>query len=214
VADVRGGTWLWYRLARVHRRSWILAALVVLLAGAGAVRLHHYLAAGPLAADPLNDAAWAYPQDVRHEKNTSLNITYQTTTPIRSGQRQGYVIGIYNPTNVTETIVGDGSGPTIGWNAPWGQPEQLTVSTRAQHIANGFAVTGVPFAPTGSIPPNQTRLVRVTWISQECIAKGDSEGTYNQLLYLRVRVGWFTRTETIPLNEIWVLKGPSHGRCT
>jgi hypothetical protein len=213
VADVRGSTWLWYRLARVHRVSWILAALVVILAGTGAGYLHHYLSAGPLTADPLNDAAWAYPQDVRHEVNASLNNTFQSTVPIRSGQRQGYILGIYNPTNVTETIVGSASGPTIGWNAPWGYHEQLTVSTRQQHIANGFAVTGVPFAPAGSIPPFQTRLVRVTWISQICLGKGESSGTDQQLLYLRVRVGWFTRTEIIPLNQVWFLVGPSHGRC-
>lgn len=34
----------------------------------------------------------------------------QNTTPIRSGQRQGYVVSVFNPTNVTQTIVGDASG--------------------------------------------------------------------------------------------------------
>jgi hypothetical protein len=31
---------------------------------------------------------------------------------------------------------------------------------------------------------------------------------------LRVRVGWFTRTEIIPLDKAWALTGISHGPCT
>jgi hypothetical protein len=32
------------------------------------------------------------------------------------------------------------------------------------------------------------------------------------VLYLRVRVGWFTKVEAIP-QEDWLLIGPSHRRC-
>ncbi|MEP7022856.1 MAG: hypothetical protein ABJB47_03400 [Actinomycetota bacterium] len=56
------------------------------------------------------------------------------------------------------------------------------------------------------------RGVPVTWISQVRFSKGES-GFTNQL-FLRVRVGWFTRTETIKLNTDWFLTGPSHGRCS
>jgi hypothetical protein len=145
----------------------------------------------------------------------------QNTTPVRSGQRQGYVIEILNPNNVTETIVGDGQGPT-GWNNPGSPHEQVAVSRSYGHIGNGFAGAryGAKRPPSFglpvSIPPGQARLVRVLWTSTICLSKGESQGI--NTLSLRVRVGWFTRTESIPQEE-WDLVGPSHpensasGRC-
>lgn len=44
-----------------------------------------------------------------------------------------------------------------------------------------------------------------------CLQKGESQGQTR--LILRVRVGWFTRTEIIPLDHGFYLIGPSHGRC-
>jgi hypothetical protein len=72
----------------------------------------------------------------------------------------------------------------------------------AQHISFGLPV---------SIPPFQARLVRVLWTSNLCLSNGESNGI--DVLYLRVRVGWFTKVEAIP-QEGWYLVGPSHGHCT
>jgi hypothetical protein len=47
----------------------------------------------------------------------------------------------------------------------------------------------------GSIPPHQTRALRVLWTSATCLSKGPSQGIDE--LSLRVRVGWLTRTEVI-----------------
>jgi hypothetical protein len=38
-------------------------------------------------------------------------------------------------------------------------------------------------------------------------------GSSIDTLALRVRVGWFTRTEIIPLGQAWAVTGKSHGRC-
>ena len=57
---------------------------------------------------------------------------------------------------------------------------------------------------------NAERLVRVLWTSDLCLQRGESNGI--DVLYLRVRVGWFTKVEAIP-QEAWYLLGPSHGRC-
>jgi len=79
------------------------------------------------------------------------------------------------------------------------------VSARAGEAAD------LRYTLPGVIPPLQTRLVRVTWTSRFCLQKGESQGTTR--LVLRVRVGWFTRTEIIPLDHGFYLIGPSHGRC-
>jgi hypothetical protein len=53
----------------------------------------------------------------------------------------------------------------------------------------------------------------VTWISDICLGeKGDS--SVMDQISLRVRVGWFTRTEKIPLLQGWGVSGPSQGGCT
>ncbi|HTX83442.1 MAG TPA: hypothetical protein VME44_14725, partial [Streptosporangiaceae bacterium] len=203
---------LWGRLARVRRRTWVIAGLIVILIAGAAKYVDYYLSVDPL--EYSNGGDWWYAQDVKHQDIASTYTATQNTTRIRSGQRQGYLISIYNPTNFTQTIVGDGSGPTVGYNAPWGKDEQVAVSRSYTDIANGFtgesAARRIPFTLPVSIPPFQTRLVRVLWTSESCLSNGESTGI-NQI-FLRVRVGWFTRTEKIP-QQGWYLAGPSHGRC-
>jgi hypothetical protein len=137
----------------------------------------------------------------------------QNTAPIRSGQQQGYVISVVNPADVTETIVGDASGP-YGWNSPGSGTEQLTVSRTYTDVANGVAgqsaAGGIRFTLPVAIPPFQSRLVRVLWRSDLCLSAGEENGI--DTISLRVRVGWFTRTEIIPQQD-WSLIGPSRGRC-
>lgn len=56
-----------------------------------------------------------------------------------------------------------------------------------------------------------SRLVRVLWISNVCLSKGG--GVITDALSLRVRVGWFIRSEIIQLDQGWAVSGPSHGPC-
>lgn len=198
-------------LAAVRPRTWIVAGLAVILVAVGAAYADHYLSAGPLQYSSGGD--WWYQQDVRHQHIASTATATQNTTPIRSGQRQGYVISIFNPTSVTETIVGDASGP-LGWNSPGSGIEQLAVSSSYTDIANGVtgqnAAAGLSFTLPVAIPPFQARLVRVLWTSNLCLGRGEANGIHT--LALRVRVGWFTRTEIIP-QQAWYLVGPSRGHC-
>jgi hypothetical protein len=203
---------IWGRLARVRRRTWLIAGLIVILIAGAAKYADYYLSVPPLQYS--NGGDWWYQQDTRHQSIASTNTATQNTTLFRSGQRQGYVISIYNPTNVTQTIVGDASGPHIGWNNPESSDEQIAVSRSYTDIANGFvgeeAARGLRFSLPVSIPPFQTRLVRVLWTSRGCVPSGQSSGI--DQIYLRVRVGWFTRTEIIP-QQGWYLVGPGHSRC-
>jgi len=201
------------RSARVRGFIWVAVGLAVILAVAGARYADKYRSAAPLQYWN-NTGDWWYPQDANHENIATADNATQNTASIRSGQRQGYVIAVYNPTNVTETVVGDASGET-GWNSPGSATEQLTVSRSYVDVANGVvgenAAQNIRFGLPVSIPPLQMRLVRVLWTSDLCLQKGEANGI--NVLYLRVRVGWFTKTEAIP-QEDWLLIGPSHGRCT
>jgi hypothetical protein len=185
----------------------------VILAGVAAGYLTVFLTAGALQPGFVH--TWWYAQDLNHRNDVTADNTTQSTVPIRSGERQGYVVSLYNPTSVTETIVADGSGRSAGWDHPGGsQNSQIAVSVRfwnPQDSLGSGLVHNVRYALPGAIPPHQTRLLRVIWTSDLCLGKGESTGI--DTLFLRVRVGWFTRTETIPLDNGWYLVGPSHGRC-
>jgi hypothetical protein len=67
------------------------------------------------------------------------------------------LISIYKPTIVTQTIVGDVSGPHIGWDNPGGSDEQIAVWRSNADIGNGFVgqvtARGVRFSLPVSIPP-------------------------------------------------------------
>jgi len=200
------------RLGRVRGFVWVAAGVAVILALVGARYADKYWSAAPLQY--WNNAGdWWYPQDVKHEAIATADNATQNTAPIRSGERQGYVIAIYNDTNVTQTVVGDASGVT-GWNSPGSGTEQLAVSRSYVDVANGVVGESVAqhirFGLPVSIPPFQARLIRVLWTSNLCLSKGESNGI--DVLYLRVRVGWFTKVEAIP-QEDWLLLGPSHGHC-
>jgi hypothetical protein len=201
------------RPGRVRGFVWVAVGLAVILAVAGARYADKYRSAAPLQY--WNNAGdWWYPQDANHENVARADNATQNTASIRSGQRQGYVIAIFNDTNVTQTVVGDASGVT-GWNSPGSGTEQLTVSRSYVDVANGVvgesAARGIRFGLPVSIPPLQARLVRVLWTSDLCLQRGEANGI--DVLYLWVRVGWFTKMEAIP-QEDWLLLGPSHGRCT
>lgn len=97
---------------------------------------------------------------------------------------------------------------------PGSGTEQLAVSSSYTDIANGVtgqnAAAGLSFTLPVAIPPFQARLVRVLWTSNLCLGRGEANGIHT--LALRVRVGWFTRTEVIP-QQAWYLVGPSRGHC-
>jgi hypothetical protein len=199
-------------LTSVRLRTWVAVVVVVLLAAAGARVADVFLSATPLQF--TMGADWWYRQDAAREVIATADNVTQNTAPIRPGQRQGYVVSIYNPTKLTQTITGDASGPRRGWDNPGGPREQIAVSRSYTDIANGFAgqnaARHITFGLPVSIPPFQTRLVRVLWTSDVCLTKGESDGI--DQLYLRVRVGWFTRTEVVP-QQGWYLIGPHHRRC-
>jgi hypothetical protein len=194
------------RLARVRKRTWITSVLVVVLLGVGTGYLVNYLAVGNLQL--TGGGGWWFPQDYTHETNTTADGAMQTTVPIRDGQEQGFAVGIYNPTGWTQTVL----GPTPGEGSPGSQSLMVGVSVFNREINFGGFIRDVRFILPASIPPHQIRLLRLLWISDVCLeGGGGEEGTDD--VSLRVRIGWFSRTETIPLGQGWYVAGPSRGRC-
>jgi hypothetical protein len=198
-----------YRLARVSGRTWSAAGVLVILAGIAAGFLSYYLTPGSLAFG--GGSGWWYPQDYNRAVITTADSATQTTVPLRPGERQGYFITIFNPTGVTQTILGPAYGTNVPLDSPASPVVQLGVSVPNLNIEHGGASRSVRFTLPGVIPPGQTREVRVLWISDTCSGAGDTSSV--NTLAVRVRVGWFTRTEIIPLDQAWALIGTSHTSC-
>jgi len=203
--------WLRRRLARVRKRTWGVLGVIVVLAGIATGYLTYYLTAGSL--EFAGTSGWWYPQDYTHEVFTTADGATQTAVPLRSGERQGYFVSIDNPTGVTQTILGPAYGPDVPFSSPGSAfgVVQTGLSVFDRNINGGGSSRSVRFTLPGVIPPGQIRLIRVLWTSNTCSDGGTSS---IDTLALRVRVGWFTRTEIIPLGQAWALTGKSHGPCT
>jgi hypothetical protein len=186
-------------LARVGWRRWSVTALAVILIAGLAGYLAPSLTAGPLVFNGAS--SWWYAQDWKRQVETSADGATQTTVPIRQGQWQGFMMQLENDTDQPQTVLGAAAGIGIG-SSPYRvglaseDPDHLrVVNFRTFHY--GLPVT---------IPPHQSRFLRVLWISRACLQKGASQGTDE--LSLRVRVGLFTRTEKLSLYQGWYLAGP------
>jgi hypothetical protein len=203
----------WAAVAGARARTKIVAGLVVLLLAGAAAYTAVYQSA-PLIQF-AGSSGWWYPQDYNHEVDTTADGAQQTTVPIRSGQRQGFAIGIQNPSSFTETIIGPVTGVNVPFDNPNGpEPEQIDVSAPNRNINNGGFTRNIAFTSLPvSIAPHQTRLLRITWITNVCVEQGGT-GPIIDSLYFQVRVGPFTRTDVIPLLQGWALAGPSHPQPT
>jgi hypothetical protein len=192
-----------FRLRRPGWRGGVLIAAVAVGAGYGIA----VVTAAPI--QPGGASAWWYAQDSARAVSTQADGRQQTTVPIRSGQQQGFVITVYNPSDWTQTVL----GPAADFTGPGGPDVQIGVAGWNLSIERGGGVfRPLSYALPGSIPPHQTRALRVLWTSTTCLEKG-SEQEIDQLS-LRVRIGWLTRTEVVQLDQAWALSGPSRGRCT
>jgi len=196
------------RRFRPHRLGRRAGALTIAAAAVVGLLASYVVAAGTAA--PLRTAgaaSWWDARDAARQVNTSADAYDQTTVPIRSGQRQGFVISIYNPSRWTQTIL----GPGVGFFSPNGPYAQLSVGDSLNIRGGGSVYRPVSYVLPGTIPPHQIRAVRVMWTSTICLEKGGYQVIDG--LSLRVRVGWITRTEVVRLDQAWALSGPSQGRC-
>lgn len=172
--------------------AWLSAAAIAIAVGVPSGTLIYWQAQSGL--EFLTTSAWWSPADSAHEVQTQAAGATQDTVPIRPGKVQGFFVTIYNPSDMTQVILG--SADHISPGAP--VAPQIAVSTTGTIQQSGEPRL-VTYGVGGPIPPHSYRWVRVLWRSFHCYlnAAGSSQGTAD--LRLRVRVGWITRTEDIQL---------------
>jgi hypothetical protein len=198
----RGSRTVLRRLAGMPWRRKIalaaLALLVIVPAGYGIA-----LGEAPGLQGSGGGQAWWPLSSSVHAVTTTADGHAQWTVPVLSGQRQGMLVTVYNPSAWTQTIVG-----VTDWPYSLADP-RLAVSLHS----SGVGDVGFPpalFAASVPIPPHQARVLRVTWASDICLGRGT--GILINSITLRVRVGLLTETEKVNLFGGWELAGPSYGR--
>jgi hypothetical protein len=196
---------------RLSRLRWWHWASIALTAAVLATVIGYPVAvytAPPLSEDLVS--AWYFNQDNSRSVNTTVGNASEWKTPERVHQRQGFVIGIRNNSDWTQTILG--LGPESEWVAL--QPMSVAVGDWPG-IAQGAFLghdPGARWILPAAIPPHSITVLRVLWTSNECMDPGSSIGMTQ--IELRVRVGLMTRTETIQLKEIWAMSGTKATKCS
>jgi hypothetical protein len=184
--------------ARLTWRGWLAIAAAVIVAGGVPGYVTFAETRAPLTAGGGN---WWFARDALHSVDASADNATQDTAPIRSGQEQGFYVFLYNPSDQTQTVLGvaadDDESPAQSW-------VHISLSVVNPYFAHA-AVKALRYRLPVSIPPGQTRYLRVLWLSRGCIEKGGEEGLDTTVL--RVRVGLITRTETVALGRDYAL-GP------
>ncbi|TVZ03018.1 hypothetical protein EAS64_21405 [Trebonia kvetii] len=192
-----------------HVRWWVWAALAILVAALGtwAGFLDSMNSAAPLH---VSGTGWLYPVDQQRAIDTTAAGANQTTVPVRSGQRQGITLAVWNNSDWTQEILG--TDPL--WYYAEFTDVQVDVESGPHLNQVGEPYNSARFLSPGVIPPHSYRFVRVTWTSNICLVGNGTETWFGDIP-LQVRVGVITRTEDVRLaGENFALAGPSSGRCS
>jgi hypothetical protein len=207
VAEAVAATGKRHWAARFGWKGWTPIGVLLLVVAAVSgyyIKIDSMRNVAPLFVE--GGSGWWYPPDYTREVTTEADGATQTTVPIRTGHRQGFFIQVFNFTRMTQTVLGSnlgGFGPNGGTDAR----VRLSTSDPVRHGSEPHAMT---YALPVSIPPGQSRYLRITWISRGCLSKLNEAGMDS--VELRVRVGWITRTEYIQFDEGFYL-GHGHGYC-
>jgi hypothetical protein len=186
------------RLARLRWWAWASIATVFAVLAAAVAYTILVTTAAPLSYD--GGEGWWYPQDGAAQVQTTADGVSQTTVPERFGQQQGFFIGLDNDSDWTQTILGVDPGRQAG-------SMFMTVAGASFGTDHGWSWNDEMrrWIRPAVIPPHSNRYIRVLWTSNACNSPGAQ--TIVDDLWLRVRVGVYTRTEDIPLGRGWAIEG-------
>ena len=199
------------RVGRVRWWTWAVIAVLVPALGTGAGFLISMETAPPLN---VLGTGWLYPADqakaVDAQVDGATGLVSQTTVPIRSGQRQGIALGVWNNSDWTQQI----RGTDPGWDGGFFTDVVVAVETGPYMHDNGAAKHGTPiyYVAGAAIPPHSYRLVQVSWTADGCGIRNSA--TSFSVLPLTVHVGTVTRTEDVDLDgQTFALQGPAQAEC-
>jgi hypothetical protein len=195
---------------RSRRRRWIGLGLVVVLLIAGAVVAvefsFRYLHATPLSSD--GGDGWVGP-DRAPTRLVSAGPYTAEIIPPRPGHRQTFELELDNLSHVSQTVLGLVDGKTLANPRLTGEPETLQISSSSSfpHPDRPLHFTSKPV----TIPPDRSYELRFTQLTARHVWTCGRSEYYTQLA-LRVRVGIFTRTETLDLsNSIMEIESKKSG---
>ncbi len=188
---------------RRRRLVLVVGSIAVLVAGIVttlAVTFHYRDA--PSLTNSGGSYGWGPPDNLQ-SRFVYLGRYTGLVAPARPGYSQSFYVEVRNDSSVTQTILGlhdDGAGLP--------QREHLDVSTTDDYRVSQDQLT-YRSGPI-SLPPHTQRSVRVTVDTPRC--PGPRQQSWDRLR-VRVRVGAFTRTETIMLSNTIFELTPSSSAC-
>jgi hypothetical protein len=192
-------------LKRQSWKFWTIIGTVLAPAGVLICLLISFENAAALTFE--GSAGWWYPQDWKHEVDTSADALRQATVPMRWHQQQGFFVQLYNFSGHPQTVLGIAGYAVSPGNA---EHAQLALSvTDPSH--NPGAPHAERYTLPVTIPPGQSRDLRLLWTNFDCLQAGGTAAI--DQLALRVRVGWITRTEVISLGQAWAVEGTAQSSC-
>jgi hypothetical protein len=176
---------------RVPGRFWVLlaAAAIAVAVPTGTLIYWH---TQPDITVAGSFALWT-PED--HVVQTQADGATQITIPLRPGHIQGFAVTVYNPSDLSQRILGAAAN-TISPGAP--EPPRIAVSTSLPMKLFGEP-HAVHYQAVGTIPPHSYRWLRVLWRSYQCYLEGPGGSQGIDALTLQVKIGWITRTEVVPI---------------
>jgi hypothetical protein len=171
---------------------WIAMASVLVLAGAiTAASLTLRYAHAPNLSTGSGGYGWYAPDNLATH-SVDVGPYHAFVTVQRPGKRQAFFFTIHNESSVTQTILGASGGS--GYLRP-----RIDLGNPGSTSPIGARYQAVPV----SVAPHQYLLVRFSFLSPPCQA---IDRFWWENVGLRVRAGWFTRTEKVSLNMIFEIR--------
>ena len=184
---------------------WVAAASAVVLVTGGVTTAFavsfHYLHAPMLSAD---GGGWVSPSGATAQQVQAgpYTASIQELTP---GKWETFEVDVYNPSDVTQTILGLTDAAELGNAQMKAEPERLTIASGDDRTEATFGTKPV------TLHPRQSAMLQLSILASKLNAT-PCDFQWWQDISLQVRVGAFTRTEDVSFEYlIWELRAP--GKC-
>lgn len=185
---------------RSRKQTWLVLAVVALVIVGGAITAvsicFRYLHAASLSTD---GGGWI-PPDNAHVRSVSAGPYTASVIAPRPGHRQTFALDLNNFSDVSQTVLGLVDAKTLADPELTGEPETLTIST-SPVLPVGTSPLRYTSGPV-TIPPNGQYRLRFTQVTGPRSLWSCGRSEFLNELGLRVRVGIFTRTETLDFGDL------------